>query len=294
MAQYGYPVLYTLLVWWFSTGLILYLDGLPRRTFRWSMLGVTLVLLLAGYGLILSSTDTSVASAYIAFTCGVLVWAWVEMSFLMGIITGPRRSVCPPDCSLRERFIHAVQAILYHELLIVVLLGAIVALTWNGANQVATWTFLTLWLMRLSTKLNLFFGVRNLSEEFLPEHLQYLKSYFTRKPMNLLFPISVTAGTAVAVLLMLRIAAPETTAFETVGLTLITTLLVLAVLEHWFLVLPLPFEALWRWGLQSRTVAPSSSPQDRNDMHRTRIGHPSAHDAPQQGTSCSTHRVNII
>lgn len=209
------------------------------------------------------SGDTSVAGAYTAFTCGLLVWAWVEMSFLMGFITGSRRSACPPDCSGRQRFVYAVQAILYHELAIIALLGVIVALTWNGPNQIGTWTFLTLWLMRLSTKLNLFFGVRNLSEEFLPEHLQYLKSFFTRKPMNLLFPLSVTAGTVIAVLLILRIAAPETTAFEAVGLTLITTLLVLAILEHWFLVLPLPFEALWRWGLRSRDVP--RSPDDRND-----------------------------
>ena len=34
--------------------------------------------------------------------------------------------------------------------------------------------------MRQSAKLNVFLGVRNLSEEFLPQHLHYLQSYFTR------------------------------------------------------------------------------------------------------------------
>ena len=43
VADHGLPVLYALFVWWFSTGLILYLDGLPRRTFRWSMLGATVL-----------------------------------------------------------------------------------------------------------------------------------------------------------------------------------------------------------------------------------------------------------
>jgi hypothetical protein len=33
----------------------------------------------------------------------------------------------------------------------------------------------------------------------------------------------------------------------------------LAVLEHWFMVLPLPFEALWRWGLRSRAWAAAST-----------------------------------
>ena len=40
----------------------------------------------------------------------------------------------------------------------------------------------------------MFLGVPNLTEEFLPEHLHYLKSFLSRKPMNLLFPVSVTAG----------------------------------------------------------------------------------------------------
>ena len=44
MATAG-PVLYALFVWWFSTGLILYLDRLPRHTFRWSLLGAKVVFL---------------------------------------------------------------------------------------------------------------------------------------------------------------------------------------------------------------------------------------------------------
>ena len=34
MSAVAFPVLCTLFVWWFSTGAILYLDGLPRRTHR--------------------------------------------------------------------------------------------------------------------------------------------------------------------------------------------------------------------------------------------------------------------
>jgi hypothetical protein len=37
-------------------------------------------------------------------------------------------------------------------------------------------------------------------------------------------------------------------------MTLVATLLSLAILEHLFLVLPLPFENLWRWGLRSRAA----------------------------------------
>jgi len=37
------PALFSAFVWWFSTGIVLYLDGLPQRTFRWSLLGSTVL-----------------------------------------------------------------------------------------------------------------------------------------------------------------------------------------------------------------------------------------------------------
>jgi len=44
MSQYLLPVLFTIFIWWFSTGAILWLGRLPRASFRWTMLGSTLVL----------------------------------------------------------------------------------------------------------------------------------------------------------------------------------------------------------------------------------------------------------
>ncbi|WP_163591818.1 DUF3623 family protein, partial [Klebsiella pneumoniae] len=55
-----------------------------------------------------------------------------------------------------------------------------------------------LWLMRLSAKLNVFLGVRNLNEQFLPEHLRYMHSYFRQRSSNALFPVSVIGVTALA------------------------------------------------------------------------------------------------
>jgi putative photosynthetic complex assembly protein 2 len=72
MHEYGLPALYALFVWWFSTGVVIYLDGLPQRTFRWSMLGATALLGLSLYGLARSGADTSIGGAYLAFTCGLL------------------------------------------------------------------------------------------------------------------------------------------------------------------------------------------------------------------------------
>ncbi|MCX7891302.1 MAG: putative photosynthetic complex assembly protein PuhE [Burkholderiales bacterium] len=252
MADYALPVAYALFVWWFATGLVLLLDGLPRRTYRWSMLGATALLGAALYGLAATAADATVAGAYVAFTCGVLVWAWQEVAFLTGFLAGPRRTACPRGCDGWRHFGHAIQAILYHELAILAAAAAVVALTWGAPNQVGAWTFLILWVMRQSAKLNLFLGVRNLGLEFLPDHLAYLASFFRQRPMNLLFPVSVTAATWVLALMAERALAPSATPFEVAGLALCGALLGLAILEHWFLVLPLPVAALWQWGLKSR------------------------------------------
>ncbi|MGQ0595577.1 MAG: putative photosynthetic complex assembly protein PuhE [Gammaproteobacteria bacterium] len=254
MSTYGLPVLYVLLLWWFSTGVVLYLDGLPRRTHRWSLLGATAVALLALFGLRLSSTEVGVIGAFAAFTGAVLVWGWLELSFLTGIVTGPRKHSCLESCAGGRHFLHGVEAILYHELALIGGAALIAVATWDRPNQVGTWTFLILWGMRASAKLNLFLGVRNLSEELLPEQLQYLKSFFSRKPMNLLFPVSVTVSTIIATRLLQVALANDATAFEVAAFTLLSTLMGLAVLEHWFLVLPLPANELWRWGLRSRTM----------------------------------------
>ncbi len=243
---------YTLFLWWFSTGAILWLDGLPRGTFRWSMLGASAMAAAGLWGLTASADDTTVLGAYCAFTCGLLVWAWVETSFLTGFLTGPSREPCPAGCVGWPRFLRAAQAILHHELAILAAGAAVLALTWDAPNQVGLWTYAALLVMRLSAKLNLFLGVRNLNEQFLPDHLRYLGSFFARRSMNLLFPVSVTLGTLGCAWLFQAAAAPGAAAFDRVGLTLIGVLLALAVLEHWFMVLPVPAERLWEWGLASR------------------------------------------
>jgi putative photosynthetic complex assembly protein 2 len=136
----------------------------------------------------------------------------------------------------------------------------VLALLWGAPNQLGAWTFVALWLLRWSAKLNLFLGVPNLNDDWLPEHLRYLGSYIPRRPMNLLFPVSVTAATAVTGALILG-ATEATTDFARAGLTLLATLLFLGLLEHWFLVLPLRDSALWSWAL--RLAGREPSPADR-------------------------------
>ncbi len=255
MQNFGLPILFALFLWWFGTGIILFLDGRPRRTYKGSMLAASALLGGALWGLHLSSTDATPAGAYVAFTCAMMVWGWLEMSFLLQFLTGPRREACPPGSTGWLRTRYAIEAVLHHEIAILVGLALVAFATWGGANQLGLWTMAILWGMRVSAKLNVFLGVRNLYEQFLPQRLRYLESYFRRRPMNALFPVSVTVGTVVAVLAWAAALHPGASAFDTVAATFAGTLLVLGLLEHWFLVLPLPVERLWDWGMASRQPA---------------------------------------
>ncbi len=271
MAQYGLPVLYALFAWWFSTGLILLLDGLPRRTYRWSMAAATGLLAVGLYGLWASSAAATPAGAYAAFTCSLLVWGWHEIGFLMGVVTGPRRTPCPAGSVGWRRFGHATGTVLHHELAIAATALLVVALAWGGPNQVGTWTFLLLWGMRQSAKLNVFLGVRNLNEQFLPPHLAYLGSFFAHKPMNLLFPLSVTGGTLLCAWFFHHALAAAASDFQTAGYTFLGVLTALAILEHWFLVLPIPAEALWNWSMKSRRPAtPAVAEAEAPRLHALR------------------------
>jgi putative photosynthetic complex assembly protein 2 len=253
--DYALPFVFTVFVWWASTGAILYLDGLPRRTFPRTMTAVTAVAALAVWGLWYSSGLTTVAGAYCGFTCAILIWAWQEVAFLLGYVTGPRRGPCPDGLRGLARARVALQAVAHHELALVVLAVAVAVASWERPNQTGMWTYLVLWTMRQSAKLNVFLGVRNLNADFLPPHLKYLQTYFVRAPMNALFPVSVAASTLAAIPLWQAAIAPGATPFAVASTTLVAALLTLAILEHWLLVLPLPAERLWSWGMRSHSAA---------------------------------------
>ena len=245
------PIVFATFAWWFATGAILYLDRRPTSTFKWSMLGATVLMAVGYWGLWQSAQDASVPGAYLAFASALAVWAWHEISFYMGYVTGPRRHACAEGCAGSRHIGHAVAVSLWHELAIVVSFVLIAALTWGTPNQVGLWTFVILWGMHESARLNVVLGVRNVSAHFLPPHLAYLKSFLTVKPMNLLFPVSITGSTVIGVLLVAA-AAGATDGFERTGLTFLATMTILAILEHWFLILPINAEAMWNWSLASR------------------------------------------
>lgn len=251
MTEIGLPLLVAILVWWLSTGIILYLDGLGRASFRWSMAGASVLSAAALGGLYLTSTWETASGAYIAFLCALMVWGWNEMAFLMGYLSGPRRIPAEPGAVGFRRFRQASDTIIDHEIAILASGVLIGILTWGGANQFGLWTFAILWIMRLSTKINIFLGAPNIPDEFLPAHLNYLGSYFRRRPMNGFFPFAITVATLFTAFLVHMAFVGPVSNFERTGYLLLTTLMALAVLEHWLLYVPLSATRLWGWGLKS-------------------------------------------
>ena len=112
--------------------------------------------------------------------------------------------------------------------------------------------------MQLSAKLNVFLGVPNLAEQFLPTHLAFLRHYMALRPMNLFFPVAVTVG-LVATVLVACAAGIAPSRFEATAFTMLAALLALAVLEHWLLVVPLRLDRLWNWSIAGAASAERSA-----------------------------------
>ena len=251
---------FAIFIWWFSTGIVILLNRMSRSAVVLSLLLSSLLGAAALVGLGHTAQQTSMNGAYCAFTCALLAWGWNELSFLTGWITGPRTTALPPGTTGWRRFVESLRAVLWHELAILAVGLIILALTWDAPNQVGSATYLVLWVMRTSAKLNLFFGVRNLSEAFLPSHLAYLQSFFRRRWMNEFFPFSVAAASLCLLVLFSYASSAATTPAQVVGATLVGTLLALAILEHLMLVLPLDTTALWRWAIRRGKGADTDEP----------------------------------
>jgi len=250
VSAYLVAFLTALLGWWLSTGVILYLNLLPRHSHRWSVLAFSTLGLFSLTLLPQVARDATPLGAAAGFAIALAVWGWLEISYLMDFITGTHRQPCPPGTRGWRRFRLALGTSIHHELAVAGAGIAIIGLSWGGDNQVATGTYLVLWIMRWSAKLNLYLGVSNFNEHWLPERSRYLVTYMRKRRMNYLFPLSITLGTAGTVLL-LRAAIGAGDDFGRLGNTLVCSLLALAVLEHWFLVLPLRDSALWQWAISA-------------------------------------------
>lgn len=295
MGSLVWSLLFPVFLWWFSTGLVLAAVSRGPRTRIWVLLASTLALVWALWTLAEGRADATAGGASLAFVAAVVVWGWHEVTFLLGYLTGPRREPCPPEARGWRRFWLASQAMLSHEVAIAVTGIGLFVLVWDQPNQVGAWTFLVLWSMRLSAKLNIFFGVPSFDDAFLPSQLTYLKSYFGRTRMNGLFPISVTIGTLLGAWLVHEAWGTPPGGFAQAAYLLPAALVFLAVLEHWFLVLPIADTALWRWWLALRAPATEDRAADEHRPEpRGKLGVDRAVFGPGMATASLVSRPGAV
>jgi putative photosynthetic complex assembly protein 2 len=241
-----------LFAWWFSTGAILAIvkraDRGGRDSHLWAVILAFPVLVLGAALFVDTLGRTETGAVYAAFLGALMVWGWIEMAFLCGIVTGPNHAPTRPGVPEWERFLRAWGAIAHHELLLLAALVVMALLAQGAPNPFGFWTFALLFGARISAKLNLFYGVPRINTEFLPESLAHLPSHFRIRRINAVFPVSVL-GLSAAFLWFLQGIAGAATAAEAAGHGLLAALAALALLEHLLMVVPLPDEKLWRWML---------------------------------------------
>ena len=244
-----WAVLLALGLWWLTTILLLWRLRQPVATFRTTFLVVSMFAGLAVVGFVWSLGETTAIAAIVGFGSGLAFWCWHETAYLLGYLSGPRPAACPPGANQWQRFHFGVQASLYHELAVIATAVAMLALSTGASNLVAVQTFVVLWIMRWSTKINIFLGVRNLHVDFWPTHLRYLGTYASPSPTNRFFPISGVLAISLALWIVFGYGDQPASDFRLTAMGLVMTLLALACLEHVFLMVKVPDHLLWQWGL---------------------------------------------
>jgi len=238
-------VVVAMFVWWFTTGAVFLLVRRGANHERRIAFAATVAGVSALVGLHASAQWDSVAGAYVAFGSAVIVWAWHEVMFLLGYIAGPRRFSATPGLTGMRRFREAFATVRDHELAIAATALVVAALTLDAANTVGLWTFVLLWVMRVSAKLSIYPGARHPLSEMMPQRQIYLTTYFRTDRTTVLLPVVILA--ALVVFVWLCTLGTGADPARAVGIALIATLLGLAIVEHVFLLLPIPDSVLWLW-----------------------------------------------
>jgi putative photosynthetic complex assembly protein 2 len=263
-ANLGLPFLVVIAIWFVGTGLVAMINHRLRASFgRALVIACTCALL--GLGLvILTAHSTAVWATYASFLGGLLIWSWHEISFLTGAVTGSHRDTCPPDAQGWRRFSMATMALIHHEVALAMTAGLLLSLAAVTANPTGAYAFGLLLIFRLSSKLNIYRGVPHLSDELLPQHLAYLKSYFGPKRLNAMLLLSLAAIVGLVVwfaLTAIRADQPN----EVAQGWLLCCLSLLAALEHLFLGLPVRDSALWGWAMGSGEAVPRTKNTGRGE-----------------------------
>lgn len=238
-------------LWFITTGLVAMLNHRLRQTLGRALI-IAGISAIGGLSLIVvSSNSNAVWAIYASFIGGLMIWSWHEISFLTGAITGSHREPCPDDAIGWRRFSAATTALIHHEIALAMTAAMLLSLAAFTGNSTGALTFALLLAFRLSSKLNIYWGVPNMSDELLPKHLEYLKSYFGPSRLRPFLPLTIAGILAVAGYFGLGAVNAATTG-AAVQAALLCCLCLMAALEHLFLALPFRDSALWQWALDER------------------------------------------
>lgn len=232
--------------WWLLTGLALLLAHQSGKRARAGFIFISILALTACFLVPFNAGSETPMAAAIGFILGLVIWCWLEISYLLGYINGPNHQPCPPQISGWNRFKGAVSTTIHHEVCVVGTVVFLAVISVAEPNPTAFYTVTVLGLMRWSAKLNLFFGVRAFNERWLPDHLNYLVSYLKTDRLSAFLPLSTGIGFYVTYSIFQNAAdVPDLT--EQLSLYLVGSLMLLASIEHVFLMFPANEAALWRW-----------------------------------------------
>ena len=218
--------------WWGATGLTLAM----QRSEAASVISLTITTLLAALGTVFivnSRDDVTVRGARRAFLGGAFVWWWCSTMFYAGFGISPTTESAGPSGSFALA-LQAIAATLRPDLLGVFALLAIGTLVSRSANRVALWSLLVFFGTLQTAKLNVFFGVRNASVEWLPQQLSHLSRFFGPPRNSSLLTITVV-GLAALCWIFANRARRVQSPFARHANGMIALLLGLAVIEHIFL-----------------------------------------------------------
>lgn len=249
MSQFLIPIATVVLVWWVSTGAVLWLARGLDKQMNIRLVGMTVLCALGFAGVLIASAQAGIWAVYLGFISAIVIWGWVEFTLLSGMITGSRTEACPPNVSGVERFKFAFRAISHHEYALVVMLGILAFLDSSGGSGMAIKTFALLWIMRLGAKLTIFSGAPELSTNMIPERLAYMKTYFRHDRISFAFWVSLAGCTAFFLGGIYALNHVQYDAAVQTQVTMLTTLVALAILEHIFMVLPVADSRLWSWAM---------------------------------------------
>ncbi len=237
------PTLIVIAGWWIGTGAVLYLQQQIVKPHHGLKVVLALLAIVALLTLLLASKSSSPMQSYVGFVAAVVLWGCIELSYYTGLITGIHKRPCPENCSTGRRFLLALGTSIWHEVSVLLVGGIVVALLLGADNPAGLYSFLVLWLMRWSAKLNLFFGVPYFNTDWFPARLAYVHSYIRHASITPFFFVSVLLASFVAYQLLNN--ALSLNNDLSVILVLPGVLLLLAILEHLFMALPFADTELW-------------------------------------------------